>query len=401
MQHTLHKINLDFSDSSVAFKGINDQDLVKAFWLFRLMANPALSKLNNRLVPGLVKSFFPVRWAVKKTAFKHFCGGETIEECEQTITSLKARLVHTILDYSVEGEKDEATFEETTEEVLKTIEKAAKDSSVPFAVFKMSGLINPTILTKRQNQDSLSLEESKNFEAFIARLDSVFTKASSGQVRVFVDAEESWFQKEIDSLTLELMAKYNHSFPIVWNTYQLYLMHNRDLFARHLEFAKAKGFVLGAKLVRGAYMEKESAYAASVGLPTPVNSSKQATDDLYNEVATLALNNIDKVHFCLGTHNEDSCRLIANQMAGNNIDFSDERVWFAQLLGMSDNLSNTLAEKGFNVAKYVPYGPVKAVIPYLVRRAQENTSVAGQTSRELNLINAELKRRGVSKAKFF
>jgi len=390
-------IRLDFDNTSIAFKRLKNSELRKAYWLFSVIASKTFNSINASLTPTLTKALPPYRWLVKKTAFDHFCGGVTIADCNATIDALQTGQVGTILDYSVEGEGKEEDFDATYKELLKAITNAKDNPSIPFAVFKCTGIGPIDVLARVQAGIILSSIEAKAYSNFKSRLSALAQAAASAQVRLFIDAEETWIQKEIDALAISLMQVHNTERAIIWNTYQLYLQDSLSALKAQIVKAETGGFKLGAKLVRGAYMEKETREATKAGQPTPVQPTKAATDAAYDAAATHCLQKLETVSFCLGTHNEASSASLARQMQNLDIDSKDERVWFAQLLGMSDNLSFVLAQAGFNVAKYVPYGPVVSVIPYLIRRAHENTSVEGQTGRELALIEKEMNRRGMSR----
>ncbi|MBB6499890.1 proline dehydrogenase [Pedobacter cryoconitis] len=337
----------------------------------------------------------PIQGIIKSTIFKQFCGGETIAECERTIAQLGESKVGTILDYSVEGEEEEHVFDFTCAEIIRTIDRAEGDKRVPITVFKITGIGRFALLEKLDAKAELSADEQVEFHKVKHRCERICRTAFEKNVPIMIDAEETWIQDTIDALALDMMILFNKEKLIVYNTYQLY-RHDKlaHLKADHLVAAEA-GFILGAKVVRGAYMEKERKRAAEKGYPSPIQPDKETTDRDYNEAITYCANHVEQIGVVCGTHNEASCRVLAELLDTNKIAHDHPHVYFAQLLGMSDNLSFNLSDAGYNVAKYVPYGPVKAVMPYLFRRAQENTSVAGQTSRELDLIAREKKRRGI------
>jgi proline dehydrogenase len=388
--------SIDLDNTEVAFASRSPFELWKMKWMFSIMNQPAW---NNLAVKSLLKSIewhLPVKSMVKKTIFQQFCGGETMDECLETVERLSKFHVGTILDYSVEGEKTEAGFEKVQSEVLATINIAASRADIPFAVFKTSGIASVEILEKVQAGKELNADESISLENARKRFGRICGTAAEKKVRVFVDAEESWIQDVIDAWCYEEMALYNQDTALIYNTFQLY---RQDILARMqeaVEIGKKSGYLIGAKLVRGAYMEKEAAYASANQTTNPIHRSKEGTDADFNKAWRFGLENLEVFHFCCGSHNEASNRSLAQEMVERGISRNDPRIWFAQLLGMSDNISFSLAREGFNVAKYVPFGPVLAVMPYLVRRAAENTSVAGQTSRELNLIQKEIRRRNAS-----
>ncbi len=379
---------LSFQDTSIAFKFRSDNDLKKARLLFNsfnypwiLDVGPLLAKVGIQL--GLKK------W-IKSTIFEQFCGGETIEECEKTIYSLAQFKVGTILDYSVEGEKTEHAYDVTRDEIIKTIQKAAGNPTIPFTVFKTTGIGRFELLEKKNGNKSLTHQEELEFHKLEQRFESICSAAWQNQVRIFVDAEESWIQNAIDELTMKMMAKFNKERAIVFNTIQLY---RKDKLKELKKTIEDNHVHLGFKLVRGAYMEKERKRALDMGYESPIQRDKLSTDKDFDSAVEFCLQHIDKVSICAGTHNENSSMKLAKCMDNMKIASEDQRVWFSQLLGMSDHISFNLANAGYNVAKYVPYGPVNAVIPYLSRRARENSSVKGQTGRELGLIQQELKRR--------
>lgn len=384
---------VSFDNTAVAFASKSDAELLKMYSLFATMNNNLLVKTGGSLVQRAFKWGLPVKFLVKPTVFRHFCGGENLLECNRAIEELGNANIGTILDYSVEGENNENSFDRTSKEILATIEKAHGSPHIPFSVFKVSGLADSAILEKLQAKQALTPPEEKAFARAHARIDMICRRAHQYGVAVFVDAEESWFQETIDQLTYEMMAKYNTERAIVYNTYQLYRHDRLDILRRDCEQAAANNYHLGAKLVRGAYMEKEAARAVEKGYPNPINPSKEASDALFNEALTFCVEHLDRVAICAGTHNEASSYLLLDLMDKHGISPQDKRIYFAQLYGMSDNISYNLAHAGYNVAKYVPYGPVEAVIPYLLRRAEENTAIAGQSSREYNLIKKEMRRR--------
>lgn len=387
------KQKLSFDDTEIAFRAKTNADLNRAYWLFRIINVNLIAKIGPPLTRFAFTIGLPIKGLIKSTIFNHFCGGESIEECRKTIDQLDAGSVGSILDYSVEGEEEEEIFESTCEEIIKTIRHSDGDERIPFTVFKCTGLARFALLEKIDSKHNLSDAEQTEFDRVKTRIDRICKCAYDLNVRVMIDAEESWIQDTIDSLALEMMRRYNQVNAIVFNTYQLY--RNDKLASLKSDYQKAykENFFLGAKLVRGAYMEKERERAEEFNYPSPIHPDKASTDRAYDESIRFCLEHISTISFIAGTHNENSCRLLAEWMDHADIAHQDEHVYFSQLLGMSDHLSFNLAASGYNVAKYVPYGPVKAVMPYLFRRAAENTSVAGQMSRELRLITLEKKRR--------
>ncbi|RPD46811.1 proline dehydrogenase [Hymenobacter sediminis] len=385
---------VSFDDTAVAFASKSDGELRKMYALFAAMNNNSLVKTGGGLMKAALKWHLPgTKFLIKKSIFEQFCGGESIQECLPVIQELGRYHIGTILDYSVEGEGDDKSFDATTTELLATIDLAHRSQNIPFSVFKVTGVGDAAILEKIQQGTPLSPAEQASFERTKKRINAICARAHQYGVRVFVDAEESWFQETIDQLTYEMMQRYNRESAIVWNTYQLYRHDRLDALKKAHADAVRGGYFLGGKLVRGAYMEKEGRVAAQHGRTTPINPSKQATDDLYNETLRYCIEHIDRISICAGTHNEASSLLLTELMQERGLQPNDQRVWFAQLYGMSDNLSYNLAHAGYNTAKYVPYGPVEAVMPYLLRRADENTAIAGQSSREFLLIQKEMNRR--------
>ena len=383
-----------FDDTRVAFASKSDAQLRKVYTLFAAMNNGSLVKTGSGLMQVALKWNLPgTKFLIKHSIFEQFCGGETIAECRSVTAELGKYNIGTILDYSVEGEGSDRSYDHTRDEVLATIDEAHRSKHIPFSVFKVTGVANVAILEKIQTGQLLTAAEEEAHNRAIARVEALCARAHQHGVRLFVDAEESWFQHTIDLLAYNMMAKYNRESALVWNTYQLYRHDRFDaLKAAHNTAAEA-GYYLGAKLVRGAYMEKEARIANQRGYSNPINPTKQATDDLYDESLRYCVQHIDRISLCAGTHNEASSLLLTQLMQQAGLAPNDPRAWFAQLYGMSDNLTYNLTNAGYNTAKYLPYGPVAAVMPYLLRRAAENTAIAGQSSRELLLIQKEIRRR--------
>lgn len=384
---------LSFDDTSVAFSYKSDAALRKANFIFTLVNNPFVSALATSSVKLALKLHLPVEGMIKKTVFDHFCGGESIDKCDEEIAQLSAYHVGTILDYSVEGEKTELGFDQTMEETIRTVEKAGRSKSIPFTVFKVTGLGSGELLEKVQLKKALTPDEKSAFERLTDRVNRICRSAYEAGIPVLIDAEETWIQDPIDELAYVMMARYNKKQAIVFNTYQLYRTASLGNLVEAFNAAEVGNYFLGAKIVRGAYMEKERARAQAMGYPSPIHPDKEATDKAFNDALQFSIANISRMAIMCGSHNERSNYYLTELMSQHNIDRDDPRVWFAQLYGMSDNISFNLAKHGYCVAKYVPYGPVRSVMPYLFRRAAENTSVAGQSSRELTLIRKELRRR--------
>jgi proline dehydrogenase len=389
------KISLE--DTAIAFSYKSNGELRKANFIFTLVNHPWISALATGSVKLALKLHLPVKGIIRKTAFNHFCGGETIQETEKVVEKLAQFNVGTILDYSVEGEKSEAGFENTTQEIIRTIEEAKTYGHIPFSVFKVTGLGSFELLEKINSKKLLNQEEETAFERVRKRVEQICEKACTCNIPVLVDAEETWIQDPIDQLAYEMMTKFNQKRAIVFNTFQLYRTDTLENLKNALQEASAKSYFLGAKLVRGAYMEKERARAERLGYASPIQPNKGATDKAFNEALQFSISNITRMGLMCGSHNEHSNLYLTELLEKYKIKASDDKVWFAQLYGMSDNISFNLAKAGYNVAKYVPYGPVKAVMPYLLRRANENTSVSGQSSRELILIRKEIARRNASR----
>jgi proline dehydrogenase len=386
-------VPVSFEDTSIAFSAQSNSKLRKTYWLFALMNKGWLVNLGTFFIKIALRLHLPIKFLIKNTIFEQFCGGESILDSEHTIKQLHKAHVGTILDYSVEGEETEKSFDETTLEILRTIERASESTDIPFSVFKVTGLASTSLLEAVQIGDSLNKEQKAEFDRVLKRVDTLCRRAHERNVRIFIDAEESWIQDTIDTLSYAMMDRYNHERPIVYNTYQMYRWESLAHLRRDTEEARAKGYFLGAKLVRGAYMEKERVRSHEEEYQDPIQATKEDTDRDFNAAIEYALENRDVLSICLGTHNEYSCQYCVRRMQELGIPHNDPHVYFAQLLGMSDNISFNLASADYNVAKYVPYGPVEAVMPYLFRRADENKSIAGQSSREYKLVASELRRR--------
>ncbi len=388
---------LSFDNTEIAFSAKSNADLRQSYWLFKMISSPAMVKFGSAATNAALGLHLPITGIVKATIFKQFCGGENIAECTQTIDNLGQFQIGTILDYSVEGKETEKDFEFTCLEIIHTVERAAGNPKIPFSVFKTTGIARLSILEKKSDAKQLSKEDLVEWETVVKRVDRICATAHQLKVPVFIDAEESWIQPAIDALALEMMNKYNKDRAIVYNTYQLYRKDRYDFLTKNIFEASQNNYFLGAKLVRGAYMEKERERAKLHNYSSPIHDTKEATDYDFDRAVSLCVENLERVAFCAGTHNEKSSGNLVDLMEKKQIKNADKRIYFSQLLGMSDHISYNLAAKGYCVAKYVPYGPVKEVLPYLIRRAQENTSVKGQTGRELSLIIKEKERRSILK----
>jgi proline dehydrogenase len=382
-----------FDDTQIAFSYKSDRQLKKANLIFTIVNNPTMSSLATGLVKTGLALRLPIKGIIRNTVFDHFCGGETIDESERTIDILGRYNVGTILDYSAEGEKTEQGFDNTCEQILSTFEEAKKSPHVPFCVFKTTGLADGDLLTKIQAKEILTDSEKEAYEKVKFRVNRICQKAFEFQIPVLIDAEETWLQDPIDQMARDMMYRYNHKMAIVYTTYQMYRTSSlTNLKALHAD-AASNNYYLGVKIVRGAYMEKERERAEKMGYPDPIQPNKEATDRDFNLALEFCVENRDRVSLVCGSHNEYSNLYLTELIKKHNLPHKDKHIWFSQLLGMSDNISFNLANAGYNVVKYVPFGPVQSVMPYLFRRASENTSVAGQSSRELLMIRKELKRR--------
>ncbi len=389
----MSEFKINFQDTATAFADKTDDELKRKFRMFKLMSSPLLTNFGTKLTALLLKLRLPVRGLIKRTVFRQFCGGETIEESQTTIEKLGESKIGTILDYSVEGKSSNTVFDSTKNEIVRTVTRAIEDEDIPFAVFKITGVASFDLLEKVSAGKELLKNEATDWERAKERVNEICEYAHSLRQPIFIDAEESWIQDPIDNLAAEMMEKYNRERPIIYNTIQLY-RHDRLKFLKEShKKAKEKGYHLAVKLVRGAYMEKERARAEEMDYPSPIQPDKAATDRDFNAAIDYCLENLEEIAFVAGTHNEDSVCMLAEKLHEKGVSHNHPHVFFSQLYGMSDNLSYVLAKHEYNVSKYVPYGAVKDVIPYLIRRAQENTSVVGQVSRELDLIKKELERR--------
>ena len=384
---------INFDDTATAFAYRTTGELKNSHFVFTTMSKPWMVKLGTVMTNLALKLRLPVKGIIKKTLFNQFCGGESVKDSSKTIALLGDHNVQTILDYSVEGLKSEDGYNDTRDEALRVIDFASTNDHIPFCVLKLSGLGSTDLMTKAQAKEALSeVEKTKLYNAEL-RVDEIVNKASSKGLMVMIDAEESWFQGFIDGVAYRMMEKYNKERPIVYNTYQLYRHDMLDRLKRAQIQAEVDGYYIGAKLVRGAYMEKERARAEEMGYESPIHKNKEGVDKDYDEALKLCMEHIGRMGICAGTHNEESSKLLTQLMEEQKLVNNDNRIFFGQLLGMSDNISFKLAAMGYNVAKYVPYGPVEKVLPYLFRRAEENTSIAGQSGREYTLVKNELRRR--------
>lgn len=382
-----------FNNTQIAFSLKSDTELERAYFLFKLIDNQPLVRIGTAVTNFAIKANLPVEGLIRATVFDHFCGGVNEEDCISVVDKMYAKGVSSVLDYSVEGKEEEEQFDAVLNKTLKLIDFANEKNAIPFAVFKPSGFGRIDLYQAIGENKKLSEAEIEEWNRVVARFDKVCKAAFNNDIALLIDSEESWMQDAVDNLVVEMMQKYNKAKPIVFNTLQMYRWDRLDYLKKLQELAKKEGFYIGMKLVRGAYMEKENERAIEMGYPTPICASKEATDENYNAALNYMVNSIDSMSVFAGTHNELSTYFLMNLMQEKGLNKNDSRIWFGQLFGMSDNISFNLAANGYNVAKYLPFGPVKDVMPYLIRRAEENTSVAGQTSRELSMIKAERNRR--------
>lgn len=386
---------INFSDTNIAFKSLSNAELIKSYWLFRMIGNPWLGKWGPKLASFSLKARMPVGPIIKSTIFGQFCGGESIEECEFRIDRLAEHGVGTILDFASEGLSNDADFDDVVHEIMKTIDLASYKESVPFAVFKPTGVGRSTLLEKKDSKIPLTAAEKSEFLRIEERFDQLCSYAYKKNVRLLVDAEESWIQAPVDELVRKMMLRYNKDGAIIYNTIQMYRKDRLDFFKTCAADAIANDYYLGVKLVRGAYLEKEAKRAQQFAYSNPIHSSKEATDRDFNLALEFAVENRDKISLCVGTHNEKSIKLLTMLMGDKKIACDDQRYYFSQLLGMSENLTYNLVNSGYLVCKYVPYGKLNDLIPYLSRRAEENSAMRGQTNREAALIKDEMQRRKI------
>ncbi len=387
------KKKMQFDDTQVAFSLKNDADLERAYFLFRLIANTPLVRIGTAVTNFALKSKLPVEGLIRATVFDHFCAGTTAEESLAVVEKLQSEKVASILDYSVEGAKEEIDLDTCLQKTLETFDHSAQHKALSFGVFKPTGVGRFALYEKKSTGAPLSAEETAEWERVEKRFEALCMRAQELGIGLLIDAEESWIQPAVDRLIERLMERFNTERPIVYNTLQMY-RHDRLAYLQELtKKAKNKGFVIGVKLVRGAYLEKENHRAASMGYPSPLCPTKAATDEQFDAALEFIFKNIDHIALFFGSHNEKSAQLILQLMEQYQLPTAHPHIWFGQLYGMSDHITFNLAKGGYQVAKYLPFGPVKDVIPYLIRRAEENTSVVGQTTRELDLIVKERKRR--------
>jgi len=378
---------LDFSNTEIAFSYKSDKELRELKWLFKLMNSKWMVGLGSTFTPAMLKLKLPlVRPAIKRTIFKQFVGGESLKDTQGKIDLLQKFNTLTILDYGAESKTTEEELDHVMSENIKAIEFAASNSSVPVASTKLTGLAPNELLIKMQTDEQLTKAEEQQKSKLLERLDKICKRAHDLEVGIMIDAEESWMQITIDNLVDEMMEVYNKKQVIVYNTFQLYRNDKLDYLKASHEKAMSNNYLLGAKLVRGAYMDKEREYAQEHNLADVINEDKDATDKMYNDGLKFVVENYKSIASVCASHNQESNLFQATLIEEKNIEKNHPHLNFCQLLGMSDNITFNLAKAGYNVAKYLPYGPLNEVIPYLIRRAKENTSVTGDMSRELSFI---------------
>ena len=388
-----------FDNTQVAFSLKSDTELDRAYFLFKIIANEPLVRIGTLMTNFAIKANLPIEGLIRATVFDQFCGGVSEDDCITVVNKMFTKRVSSVLDYSVEGKEEENQFDTVLEKTLKLISFAKTKKSIPFAVFKPSGFGRIDLYQKIGEKKLLTLLESQEWNRVVARFDNVCKASFDNGIALLIDAEESWIQTAVDNLIEVMMQKYNKRQPVIFNTLQMYRWDRLSYLKRLQKRASKEGFYVGVKLVRGAYMEKENERAVAMDYPTPICKSKKNTDENYNKAVRFIVDNIDIISIFEGTHNEASTEILLNLMKEKGLKTNDARIWFGQLYGMSDTITYNLAAKGYNVAKYLPFGPVKDVMPYLIRRAEENTSIAGQTNRELAMIKTERNRRKNLKSK--
>lgn len=386
-------ISHEFHDTATAYADKTNSELMEKHRLFKMLNSPILNAIGSGIAKFALSLGLPVEGLIKKTIFEQFCGGETIQECESTVQKLHASKIGAVLDYSVEGKSTEVDFDRVKDEIIKTIARAKDDPAIPFSVFKVTGIAPLGTLERMSGKKRLDAKSQAKCERIHKRIEDICSYAYSIDQPVFIDAEDSWIQDAIDRVAVEMMERFNRERAIVFNTLQMYRTDRLDYLKNARREATANGYILAVKLVRGAYMEKERERAAEMGYASPIHADKAAVDADYDAAIEYCLRHHEDVAFVAATHNERSSEKLALLMKEMNVPADHPNVFFSQLYGMGDNISYALAKKGYNVSKYLPYGPVADTMPYLIRRAEENTATAGQVSRELDLIEEEIRRR--------
>ena len=384
--------NHTFDDTEIAFASKSNKQLTRSYWLFRMINNNTLVSIGTAATKTALKLRLPVNGLIKATVFRQFCGGETLEETADDIENLAKENVYSVLDYGVEAESEQSSLDHTADMLIKTIDFVKNNPNVQTISSKFTGLARIELLEKINANNQLTEEEKQEYERIVARVDRVCKHAAENSVSLYIDAEETWIQQPIDDLAHMMMAKYNTAKPIVFNTFQMYRTDRLERLMQWHKEARGK-YIYGAKLVRGAYMEKERERAQKMGYPSPIHETKNDVDRDYNKALGYCVEHIGELALCSATHNEESSKLLMDLIRNNGLDKKHPLIMSCQLYGMGDHITFNLASLGYNVSKYIPFGPVRDVMPYLIRRAEENTSVGGQMSRELALIKKELRRR--------
>ncbi|MCK5440843.1 MAG: proline dehydrogenase family protein [Maribacter sp.] len=384
-----------FEDTSTAFALKSDSELERAYFLFKMIANEPLVRIGTAMTNFAIKAHLPVDGLIRATVFDHFCGGVNEADCMPVVDKMWDKSVCSVLDYSVEGKDDEDPLDHALAKTLEILDFVKQKDAIPFAVFKPTGYGRLALFQKIGEGKKLSEKDKKEWNRVVKRFEATCKKAYDLDVSLLIDAEESWMQDAADQLVERMMRKYNKEKAIIFNTLQMYRWDRMDYLKDLYKKAKTDGFKIGVKAVRGAYLEKENLRAEEQGYKSPMCRSKKTTDDNFDACINYVLDHLDTIALFAGTHNEESSYQLMQLLSDKEIANDDSRIWFGQLYGMSDHISFNLAAKGYNVAKYLPFGPVRDVMPYLIRRAEENTSVAGQTSRELSLLKKERKRRKI------
>ncbi len=389
-------LKLDFSNTEIAFAGKSDSELKKTTWLFKVMNNPFLVKFGSFFGIWIAHFKIPIGYQIiKNTIFEQFCGGTNLLETQKTIDKLAENDVLSVLDFGAEGKETEKDLDFTMNEILRAIDFASLNDHVPVVSAKVTGIARFGLLEKMNDGKKLTEQEEKEYAVVLKRIDAICYNAKNKNVGIYLDAEESWIQNSIDDLVDKMMHRYNQNKVVVYNTFQLYRHDRLAFLKKSFEKAEKEAYHFGAKLVRGAYMDKERKRALDMGYPSPIHNTREETDRDFNDAIKYCLDHYEKLPFCNATHNQGSCMYMAEEIEKRGLTRNHPHLSFCQLYGMSDNLTFNLAKSGYNVAKYVPYGQVKDVVPYLIRRAQENSSVTGDMSREYSLLVAETKRRGI------
>lgn len=384
---------VDFYNTELAFRDQSKGALKEAFQLFRIMNNKSLVETGEKLVNIAFTIKLPVKPIIRNTIYKHFVGGTSIADCGKTIERLAKRNVGSILDYALEGEESEGQFDATCAEIIRTVEYASKSNNVPFSAFKITGVGSLDLLTKVSSNTPLTEDELQRFKAVENRVELIYRRGYELNIPILIDAEQTWIQSILDGMVLKLMAKFNKEKTIVQNTYQMYRHDALERLKLHHRISVEEGFKFGLKIVRGAYMEMERERAAELGYTSPIQPDKASTDRDFDAAIVYMIENHETIDFMVATHNEKSSMLLAHLIDEKGLSRNQPGIYFSQLYGMSDHITYNLAENGYNVVKYLPYGEIETMMPYLFRRARENSSMKGQTSRELQLIKSEIKRR--------